>query len=115
LVNFLNTLNDYLSKSADKAYHSILEPFVGEFYSNVVCPHCKGESQNNEIFLQISLPIKSKPSQKTFQYTVVESLNKVRRGKTSLSDTWDEIKKNINAKNSISCVSKEPMGLCLIK
>jgi hypothetical protein len=47
---------------------------VGEFYSKVVCPNCNGISENNEIFLQISLPIKSRVIVKTYLYTVVESL-----------------------------------------
>ena len=29
LINFLNVINDYLSKEGDKAYNKILEPFIG--------------------------------------------------------------------------------------
>ena len=46
-INFLNTINDYLSKIGDKAYHTILEPFIGEFHSIVICPLCTVKSENN--------------------------------------------------------------------
>jgi hypothetical protein len=44
------------------------------------------------------LPIKAKVIQKTFGYTVVESLTKIRRGKSGLGETWEETKSNVGAK-----------------
>lgn len=77
----------------------------------MLCPNCNGVSENNEIFLQISLPIKAKVIQKIYQYTVVESLALVRRGKTSVCETWKEMKQSIAAENSLVCITKEPVGL----
>jgi ubiquitin C-terminal hydrolase len=106
LLNFVNTLNDHLKKEEDKAYNSILDPFVGEFYSKVLCPNCNGVSENNEIFLQISLPVKTRVVVKAFLYTVVESLAQIRRGKARMSDNWKEIKADVDAKTSLVCLMR---------
>ena len=84
---------------------------MGEFYSKVLCPNCNGVSENNEIFLQISLPIKAKVVQKIYQYTVVESLSLIRRGKSSVGEDWKEMKQSIAAENSLVGITKEPIGL----
>lgn len=92
LVNFLNLFNDFLEKPEGKEYHKVFEPFVGEFHSKVICPHCKTISENTEIFLQISLPIKSKAPVKMYSFAVVESLKSVRKGKAKVLDTWKQMK-----------------------
>jgi hypothetical protein len=73
----------------------------------VLCPNCKGISENNEIFLQISLPIKSRVQVKNYLYTVVESLSEVRRGKARLSESWKEMKSDADAKTSLVCLMKD--------
>lgn len=80
---------------------------VGDFYSKVLCPNCQAVSENNEIFLQVSLPIKTRAPVKTFLYTVAESLTHVRRGKARLADNWKDMKAGADAKTSVVCLSRD--------
>lgn len=64
--------------------------------------------------MQISLPIKGKVPTKMYSYAVAESLKSVRRGKSRVVDNWKQMKQEIDAKDSVVCISKDPMGVIIV-
>ena len=49
-----------------------------------------------------------------YSYAVIESLKSVRRGKAKVMDTWKQMKQEIDAKDSVVCITKDPMGAIIV-
>ena len=96
-INLINAMDEQLAKQGEQAHHSIFEPMTGTFHSKVTCPHCQVESETNDVFMQITLPIKEKSHQKMYSYIVVESPTSIRRGKALIVDNWEEMRNNVEA------------------
>jgi hypothetical protein len=58
MTNFLNALDECLLKEEQDHHHPLLRPFAGEFHSKVTCPHCEVQSETNDVFMQLTLPLK---------------------------------------------------------
>lgn len=57
--------------------------------------------------MQISLPLKNKPTQKMFNYNVIESITSIRKGKCMIANNWKQIKHSVDAIDSIIYIGKD--------
>jgi hypothetical protein len=68
---------------------------LGEFNSLIRCPDCATEISNDEIFTQLTLPIKQKAKVQTTNYIIYENPQKIVTGKCYIESSWEKMRKSL--------------------